>query len=341
MIPHRLLRGSLIGAALVATLSLAACGKSSDSPKAGQTPKEITFSILSAENQQSMEPLWTPLLNDLSAHIGVKVKPFFATNYTSLVEAMRFNQVQMGWFSASPALAAVERANGEVVGRVLDAGGADSYLSTLIVRKGSGITLDKVLKCDRTLSFGLGDAKSTSGTLAPMYYLFAPRGIDPAKCFKAVRSASHQANTFSIANGLLDVATNNTVGLLFFERQQPALAERIEVIWRSPPIPESSIVVRGDLDPALKEKIRQFFVTYGQGTDEVAAKQREVLKGLAYGGFKPADNSYLDPVREMEASGRLAEARASGDAGRIAKAQAEFDKVRADAARRAAQAPAS
>jgi phosphonate transport system substrate-binding protein len=173
-----------------------------------------------------------------------------------------------------------------------------------------------------------------------MYYLFAPRNIDPAKCFKAVRSASHQANSFSVANGLLDVATNNTVGLLFFERQQPALAERIEVLWRSPPIPESSIVVRKDLDPALKEKIRQFFVTYGQGTDEVAAKQREVLKGLAYGGFKPADNGYLDPVREMEASGRLAEARLSGDAGRIAKAQAEFDKVRADAARRAAQAPA-
>ena len=32
----------------------------------------------------------------------------------------------------------------------------------------------------------------------------------------------------------------------------------------SPELPESSIVVRKDLDPAVKEKIRAFFLTYGQ-----------------------------------------------------------------------------
>jgi phosphonate transport system substrate-binding protein len=335
-------RRLLTGLGLAAALAAAGLGAASCSQKASQTsaaPKELTFSILSAENQASMEPLWQPLLDDMSAQVGVKVKPYFASNYTSLVEAMRFNQVQVGWFSASPALEAVNRANADVLGRVIDAGGDATYKSVLIVKKGSGITLDKVLACGKTYSFGLGDAQSTSGTLAPLAYLFAPKGIEPAACFKAVRSASHQANFFSVANGVLDVATNNTVGLLFARRENPAMADKVEVIWTSPPLPESSILARKDLDPAIKEKIRQFFLTYGTGTGPTADKQRAVLKGLAYGGFKPADNSYLDPVREMEAANTLAEARKSGDKARIDAAQAAFDKVRAAAAQKQAVNP--
>lgn len=333
MIARRTLGGLALAAA---ALTLVGC---SQKPAATAQPKEIVFSILSAENQASMGPLWQPMLDDMSAQIGVKVKPFFASNYTSLIEAMRFKQVQVGWFSALPALDAVNRADAEVLGRVMDAGGDETYKSVIIVKKGSGITLDKLLACGQKYSFGIGDPQSTSGTLAPMAYLFTPKGIEPAKCFKAVRSASHQANAFSVANGVLDVATNNSVGLIFFKRQKPDQADTLETIWSSPPLPESSIVARKDLDPAIKEKLRQFFLTYGVGTGPTADKQREVLKGLAYGGFRPADNSYLDPVREMQASEALAEARHTGDPGKIEKAQAAFDKIHAAAAQKRAKEP--
>jgi phosphonate transport system substrate-binding protein len=337
-----MIRRILLGAALVAALGLTACNdsKSSQTP-AGGTPKEISFLILPAENQASMAPLWQPLLDDMSAQIGVHVKPYFLTNYTAQVEALRFGQAQLGWFSAAPAVEAIDRAHGQVLGRVIDAGGDATYRSVLIVKKGRGITLDKVLKCDKTLNFGIGDAQSTSGTLAPMAFLFTPRGIDPAKCFKTVRAASHQNNILSVANNVVDVATNNTVGLLFNRREAPKIADKIEVIWTSPPLPESSIVVRKDMDPALKEKIRQFFLTYGTGQDATGEKQRQVLKGLAYGGFRPADNSYLLPVREMQAAETLAEARKSGDKGRIAKAQAQFDKIHVAAEQARATQPAT
>ena len=330
-------RRLLAGAGLAVALALTGCGRKS--VVTGPHPKELTFSILSAENQASLQPLWQPLLDDLSASIGVKVKPYFATNYTSLVEAMRFGQVQLGWFSARPALEAVNRADAEVLGRVVDPGGDATYKSVLIVRKGSGITLDDVMKCGKKLNFGIGDAESTSGTLAPMTYLFTPKAIEPAKCFKTVRSASHQANFFGVANGVLDVATNNTVGLIFYHRENPELADKVETIWTSPPLPESSVLVRKDLDPALKEKIRQFFLTYGVGTGPQADKQRQVLKGLEYGGFRPADDSYLDPIREMVAGQELADARKSGDKAKIAAAQANFDKVQAAAAQRRAANP--
>jgi len=316
-------------AAGAAVLALSACGKPAEKQPATATPEELTFSILSAENQTSMQPLWQPLLDDLSAQIGVKVKPFFATNYTSLVEAMRFKQVQMGWFSASPALQAVRRADGEVLGRVVDAGGEATYKSVLIVRKGSGITLDKVLKCDKSLTFGIGDAQSTSGTLAPLTFLFNPRGIVPAQCFKTVRSASHQANAFAVATGVVDVATSNSVNTVFMRRENPQLASQIEDIWVSPPIPESGIVIREDLDPALKEKLRSFFLTYGQGQGPEAERQRQVLAGLNYSMFRAADDSYLDPVREMVADQKLSEARAKNDQAGVAAAERDLAALRA------------
>jgi phosphonate transport system substrate-binding protein len=330
-------RRPLFGALCMAAMALAACSQKPST--AGSTPKELTFSILSAENQASMSPLWQPLLDDMSAQIGVKVKPYFATNYTSLVEAMRFNQVQLGWFSADPALEAVNRSNAEVLGRVVQGGGEATYESVLIAKKGSGITVDKVLACGKKYDFGIGDAKSTSGTLAPMTYLFDPKGIEPTNCFRTVRSASHQANFMAVANGLVDVATNNTVGLLFYKRETPKQFDKIEVIWKSPPLPESSILVRKDLDPVLKEKIRQFFLTYGTGTGPQADAQRKELAALTYGGFKPADDSYLDPVREMEAAQVLADAKRAHDPAKIAAAQAAFDKIHAAAAQKRAVDP--
>ena len=85
--------------------------------------------------------------------------------------------------------------------RTVDLEGKDSYVSTLIVKKGSGITVESVAQCGKRYTFGIGDAQSTSGTLAPMTFLFNPRGVVPAECFKTVRSANHQANAFSVASG--------------------------------------------------------------------------------------------------------------------------------------------
>ncbi|TAJ66856.1 phosphate/phosphite/phosphonate ABC transporter substrate-binding protein [Brevundimonas sp.] len=314
-----------LAAALV--LGVASCGGGDDT-KAGGAPSEITFSILSAEGQASAGPLWQPLLDDMSKAIGVPVKPYFGSNYTVLVEAMRGNQTQVAWFSAKPAVEAIDRADAEVIARTVNKEGLDSYRSTLIVRSGSGITLEQVLACGKRYDFGIGDAQSTSGTLAPMAFLFNPRNIVPAECFKTVRSANHQSNAFSVASGVLDVATSNTVNTVFMTKQNPQVAAQIQEIWQSPPIPESGILVREDLDPALKEKIRSFFLTYGQGDGVEAQRQRQVLAGLEYSRFNAADDGYLNPIREMIADQQLNEARAKGDAAAAATAERELQRLR-------------
>lgn len=317
--------------ALAAALALAGC---SQKEAVKPAPQVINFSIMSTEGRQTQMDDWGPFLADMEKSVGVPVKPFFGTNYTSLIEAMRFKQTDVGWFTNHSGLEAVRRANGEVFARTVKPNGPDGYQAVIVVKKGSGVTLKRLLTCDRTLNFGMGDAKSTSGTLAPMTYLFAPKGIDPNACFKTVRSANHEANLFSVAQGLLDAATNNTASMERMEMLGTDMAKKtmasLDVIWTSPTIPEDPMVRRKDLDPALKAKIDAFIFSYGTGEGPEAERQRKVLERIQTKPFKRADNSHLLPVREMEAAGQLILAKRKGDAAATAAAQAELDKIAAE-----------
>ena len=317
-----------LGLALCAVVALTACGRASHTTGAGQ--KEIKFSVLSTENSQSMEAYWKPILADMATQTGLKVTPYFSSNYTLLVEAMKAHQTDAGWFSNRSGLEAVRRGGGEIFARTFGPSGVDGYRSVLIVNAKSKLDLDKVLKCDKTLTFGLGDALSTSGTLAPLTYLFAPRNIDPETCFKQVRSgSSHQTNLFAVAKGQLDVATNNSTSLLLNTESGHSEAGEVRVIWTSPLLPEDPIIWRKDLDPAVKEKLRQFFLTYGQGNSPDAVRQRGYMAKVNVGGFKPADDSHLLPVREMEATQLWLEAKKTGDAAKIAATRANLDAITA------------
>ena len=320
-----------IALALVAGLALAGCGK-------GQEPvrKELVFSILSAESQASAEKDWTPFVEDMSRALGQPVKAYYGSNYTALIEGMRFKQSDLGWFTNQSGLEAVRRANGQVFARSVNPTGIDGYEAVIIVKKGSGVTLDRILACDKTLNFGMGDPKSTSGTLAPMTFLFAPRNIDPSTCFKNVRSANHETNLFSVSGGLQDAATNNTASMDRLRLLDTDLARKtlgnIEIVWRSPRIPEDPIVWRKDLDPALKKRITDFLFGYGVGDTPEADRQRAILDKIQTKPFVPADDTHLLPVREMEATGALIEARNRKDAAAISKAEAALAQVKVETA---------
>jgi len=312
----------------LSALALASCGQKSTTPAAKDT---ITFSILSTESAQNMEGYWKPILADMEKQTGLKVKPFFSSNYSSLIVAMGAKQTDVGWFSNQSGLEAVRRSNGEVFARTFDPSGTDGYKSVIIVPASSKIqTIQDLLKCDKTLNFGIGDKKSTSGTLAPMTYVFIPANKKPEACFKTVISANHQANLFAVANGKLDAATNNSTAINLSKARGEGVTDRIRVIWESPTLPEDPIVWRKDLDPAIKEKLRQFFLTYAQGDTPEAEQQRGYLKKLSIGGFKPADDSHLLVVREMEATEQLGLAREAGDQAKIAAAQKSLDQIKSE-----------
>ena len=297
----------------------------------------LNFGIIATESSSNQSANWQPLIDAMSEWTGYDIQPFYASDYAGMIQGMRYNSVQFAWFSNFSGLQAVRLADGEVFAKATYPDGSEGYNSVLIVPADSDIySLDDILTCDRSLDFGMGDPNSTSGYLVPSAFIFAPRNIDPAECFNSVRNANHEANAVAVANGLIDVGTNNTTSLTVLHGSRPEIASRIRTIWTSPAIGTDPIIWRNDLDEEAKLRLQSFFMNYGRrGTPEEIAAARAVLEPLFFGLFLPASNSHLDPIVQLEIVRDLILARNNTDlteqerATRVAELEARLAAVEA------------
>ena len=267
-----------------------------------QQVKELNFSVIPAELSQASKNDWMPLFDDMSKALGIKVNPYFVTDYAAVIEGMRFNKVQIAWFGNKSAMEAVDRAGGEVFAHVVNLDSSAGYWSLLIAHKDSEIkTLDDFLKNGKKYSFGNGDPNSTSGFLVPAYYVFAANKVDPKTHFKLVRNASHETNALAVLSRQIDVATYSTLHWDRLQKLNPDKAAQLRIIWKSPLIPNDPLVWRKDLPPDVKAKIKAFILGYGrQGPD--AERQRQVLAHLVNGWlpFEESSDVQLIPIRQLE-----------------------------------------
>jgi len=302
---------------------------------AAETPTEINFGVISTEASVNQKQNWEPFVEAMSKATGLNVKAFYATDYAGVIEAMRFNKVHVAWFGNKSGMEAVDRAGGEVFAQVVSKDGSNGYYSHIIVRTDSPFAkLDDILKCDKTLNFGIGDPNSTSGFLVPTAYIFAAHDIDPKTCFKTVRNASHQANAMAVAHKQVDAATNNSEDLQRLANTAPEERKEIKIIWTSPIIPLDPLVWRKDLDAATKTKLYTFLLGYGRfGSEAEIAGQRQILANLIWSPFNPSSDRQLIPIRKLEASKALMKVQgdeslsAAEKATQVAAIRAEIAKI--------------
>ena len=257
----------------------------------------VNFGIISTDSSSALKERWTPLIEDMHKQTGLDIKPFFATDYSGIIEGMRFNKVQIAFLGNKSAIEAVDRADGEIFAKVTYKSGEAGYHSVLITNVDSPYkTVDDVLKNGKNVNFGMGDPESTSGTLVPTYYIFAKNHIDPKTYFKSANPSSHEANALAVINNQVDVATCNTDMLETLRQKHPDKLAKIRVLWTSPLIPSDPLVWRKDLSADDKAKIQKFFVNYGK-TDPHEKQVVEAISG--YSGWVASTDAQLIPIRQL------------------------------------------
>ena len=284
---HRTLKTLLAATALCAATASAVA----------QEIKELNFGIIATEKAGALRQMWEPFLADMSKAVGMKVNGFYATDYAGIIEAQRFNKVQIAWYGNRSAMDAVDRAGGEVFAQFVDLDGTPGYYSYLITHKDSGITsLDQVLRNGKQMSFGIGDPASTSGTLVPTYYVFTMNKLDPKTHFRVTRSSNHEGNFLAVLNRQVDVATSNSEMTHKVKEKNPERIEQIRILWTSPLIPRDPLVWRKDMLADVKKRVQDFVVGYGKDD-----REKEILKNMyRLAGFKPSTDAQLVPIRQLE-----------------------------------------
>lgn len=277
--------------AALATLSLAAAHTAAQA-------QEINFGVIATDSASTQRERWEPFFRDMEKKTGLTIKSFYAPDYAGVIEAMRFNKVQVAWYGNKAAMEAVDRAQGEIFAQVMYADGTFGYHALLIAHKDSPFNnLDDVLKNAKNINFSIGDPNSTSGFLVPTFYIFAKNGIDHRTAFKTIRNASHGANLQAVLAKQVDVATNNTEDVGKLQSSKPELASQVKVLWKSPLIPSDPFVWRKDLDPAVKAKLKNFVLNYAKTDPE----EKRILGVIYnYGGFRDSNNDQLIPIRQLE-----------------------------------------
>lgn len=269
----------------IASLLLAATGT------ALAQSSELRVGLIPSEDAHAMIEASQKVMDQLAAKTGMKVKPFVASDYNGVIEALRSGKLDIAYLGPFSYVLAHEIANAEAFAvAVTKKTGRSAYQSKVIARKDKGLqTLDHL----KGHTFAFVDPSSASGHLFPKAGLMAA-GFDVEKGFsRVIFSGSHDASIMAVANNKVDAAA--VADRVFDSAVSKGLIQREDftVIWSSKPIPESPMVWRKNLDEATKQKVSAALAD---------------IKNLPWGdqgmldGFAPTNNQAYDVVRQTAKS---------------------------------------
>ncbi|MBA2722389.1 MAG: phosphate/phosphite/phosphonate ABC transporter substrate-binding protein [Methylibium sp.] len=280
-------RSALAKAAACSLLALSASVWLAPSASAQTAnPSKLRVALLPDENASTLIQNAQPLKAYLERTLKKEIELIVTTDYSSMIEAMRFGRIEIGYFGPFSYVLAKSKAPQIEAFAVGVERGAPTYTSVLIATAGGPV---KTLADVRGKPFGFGDQASTSSHLAPRAHLLKTAKLDGEKDYRPVHVGTHDAVARAVQTGQLPAgALSKPIYDNLVERKTIDPSKIVELA-QSAPIPNYPIVMQGKLSPALKTQIRSAFIDM---------KDAEVLKAFRVEGFMATDDKAYDVLRE-------------------------------------------
>ena len=265
-------------------------------------PATLRIGILPVGSAGESRDQWQPLLQDLEKKLGRPVNIVSVSSYAGLSSAIKDQRVDVAFVSGCLAAEAAEHQHMSVIAQFVRGDGGKGDVAMLVVRADGPIhNLDDLLARPGQWRYARGETVSVAGYVAPEAAVFAPRGLNSDTFFAGVRVGNHQNNALAVANGEVDVATNNSPDLQLFRQDFPDEAAQLRPIWRSVALPSEVLVVRDAMPVPLRTALLAFMRGYGHALGAAGERERVNLARIPdLAGFAPADNRVLQPFVDME-----------------------------------------
>ncbi|WJJ92545.1 phosphate/phosphite/phosphonate ABC transporter substrate-binding protein [Neopusillimonas aromaticivorans] len=255
----------------------------------GKNPDTLRVALLPDENATTLIQNAQPLKEYLQKTLGKDIELIVTTDYSSMIEAMRFGRIEVAYFGPFSYVLAKSKAPAIEPFAVGVERGSPTYQSVMIANAEGPV---KRLEDIRGQSFGFGDQASTSSHLSPRAHILKKTGLDGEKDYRPVHLGAHDAVARAVQAGQVPAGGLSKPILDVLVKKGTIDPTKIIELDLSAPIPNYPMVMQDNLAPALKEQIRSAFLNM---------KDPVVLKSFRVEGFAPTDDAAYDVLRETAA----------------------------------------
>jgi phosphonate transport system substrate-binding protein len=249
-------------------------------------PAKLRVALLPDENASSIIQNAQPLKVYLESKLKKDVEIMVTTDYSSMIEAMRFGRIEVAYFGPFSYVLAKSKAPGIEPFAVGVERGSPTYQSVLIATAGGPV---KTLQDIKGKPFGFGDQASTSSHLAPRAHLLKRAQLDGDKDYRPVHLGTHDAVARAVQAGQVPAGALSKPILDNLISRGLVDSSKLVQLDLTAPIPNYPIVLQGDLKPELKQAIREAFLTM---------KDQEVLKAFRVQAFAATEDHAYDVLRD-------------------------------------------
>ncbi len=248
-----------ISALFAALLTTAAIGASS----MAHAQQVFRVSAIPDESPTELQRKFKPLGDYLAKKLGMKVEFTPVTDYAASVEGLITNKLDMVWFGGFTFVQANVRSGGKVVPLVQRE--EDEKFQSVFITTNKSINKLEDLKGK---NFSFGSESSTSGHLMPRYFLLAAK-INPDADMKRISfSGAHDATVAAVAGGKVDAGALNISVWEKLVESKKVDPTKVRVFYTTPGYYDYNWSVRSDLDPAVRKKLTDAFLSLTPDTPE-------------------------------------------------------------------------
>ena len=273
-----LVKRVLVTAGLALGLCLPAIAADSD-------PDTLKVALLPDENASELIKRNQPLKDYLEQTLNRKVQLIVTTDYSSMIEAMRFGRIDLAYFGPLSYVLAKTKSDIEPFAAMVT-DGKPTYRSVVIANADSGIDTYADVQGKKV---AYGDRASTSSHLIPKTLLLEA-GMTAGSDYEQHFVGTHDAVAVNVANGNADAGGLSEVIFNHVVSKGLIDSKKIKVLGYSKEYPQYPWAMRSNLTDELKASVRAAFIEL---------KDPEVLKNFKAEGFVAITDADYDVIREM------------------------------------------
>ena len=251
-------------------------------------PAVLRTALLPDEDASVIIKRNEPLKKYLEKRLNKKIKIIVTTDYSSMIEAMRFGRLELAYFGGFSYILAKSKSDIEPF-VCLKKKGKLTYRCVIITHPKSGVS---TLKDIAGKNMAYGDPASTSSHLMPNATLFEA-GLEAGKDYKAHYLGTHDAVALAVQNGHVEAGGLNEMIFKFLVERGIISLDKVKIVAFSKPYPNYPWTMRSDLKPELKAQIKAAFLELKD------PKITKLFKAEGFGAVTDADYDILRKTAKM------------------------------------------